>query len=392
MASLEKSITVATSNSILKQSEDKLSALLADAKTPEDIRLTAEKSLQYLKQTGSGYITVTLDFENLNINSQQGSSLLQVLVDEWAKLSIERGLMNVGIVRPMVPFSIGELSNSIENYDQASNYLNSLKGAVAQLSNLSGSSSLVVNNMSIEDVQIHLTALGDRDIGPLRQFAYSNSSSLASVDPAMQVRLLARQRLLDLEHSRLTKLISSYDVALTQLGLDNKQQQYLGRSDNSQGNAGQFDQSFFDSLLQLGTKIGAVDIRKQLFDRRLAAVEKLLFLEKEIAILSGTSLSGTSGDKVNKINADVILKGALVAIVSNLNEIQYNIGQFVDAIRERTLESHAQVYIANSAPQVRGGFMQLAPRFTLFVILGGVLGLFLGIFVALIRSALLKSK
>jgi hypothetical protein len=392
MASLEKSITVATSNSILKQSENKISSLLADAKTPEEIRLTAEKSLQDLKQTGSGYITVTLDFENLNINSQQGSSLLQVLVDEWAKLSIERGLMNVGIVRPMVPFSIGQLSNSIENYDQASNYLNSLKGAVVQLSNLSGSSSLVVNNMSIEDVQIQLTALGERDIGPLRQFAYSNSSSLASIDPAMQVRLLARQRLLDLEHSRLTKLISSYDVAMTQLGLDNKQQQYLGRSDNSQGNAGQFDQSFFDSLLQLGTKIGAVDIRKQLFDRRLAAVEKLLFLEKEIAILSGTSLSGTSGDKAEKINADVILKGALVAIESNLNEIQYNIGQFVDAIRERTFESHAQVYIANSAPQVRGDFMQLAPRFTLFVILGAVLGLFLGIFVALIRSALLKSK
>jgi LPS O-antigen subunit length determinant protein (WzzB/FepE family) len=36
--------------------------------------------------------------------------------------------------------------------------------------------------------------------------------------------------------------------------------------------------------------------------------------------------------------------------------------------------------------------MQLAPRFALFVVLGGILGLFLGVFVALIRSALLKSK
>jgi hypothetical protein len=139
--------------------------------------------------------------------------------------------------------------------------------------------------------------------------------------------------------------------------------------------------------LQLGTKLGAVDTRKQLFERRIKAVEELLSLEKEISILLGTS-----SDKVMKINPDVILKGALITIEKDLNEIQKNIGQFVDAIRELTLESHTQVYIANSAPQVRGGYMQLAPRFALFVVLGGVLGLFLGIFVALIRSALLKSK
>jgi hypothetical protein len=386
--SLQQSVAVESSNSILAKSEDKLSGLLANAKTPEEIRLAAESSLQYLKQAGRGYITVSLDLQELGINSQQGSSLLQILVGEWAKLSLERGLMNVDIARPFVPFTIDENSNLIDNYDQASNYLNSLNLAVSQLSELGGTSSLVVSRMSIEDVQRRLNALGDRDIGPLREFAYSNSASLAEADSAIQVRLFARQRLLDLEHARLTKLISSYDLALEQLGSDNKQQQYSGRSgDSRQGNSAQFDQSFLDSLLQLGTKLGAVDTRKQLFERRIKAVEELLSLEKEISILLGTS-----SDKVMKINPDVILKGALITIEKDLNEIQQNIGQFVDAIRELTLESHTQVYIANSAPQVRGGYMQLAPRFALFVVLGGVLGLFLGIFVALIRSALLKSK
>lgn len=386
--SLQQSVSVESSNSILAKSEEKLSGLLANAKTPEEIRLAAEASLQYLKQTGRGYITVSLDLQGLSINSQQGSSLLQVLVDEWAKLSLERGLMNVDIARPFVPFTIDENSNLIDNYDQASNYLNSLNLAVSQLSELGGTSSLVVSHMSIEDVQRRLNALGDRDIGPLREFAYSNSASLAEADSAIQVRLFARQRLLDLEHARLTKLISSYDLALEQLGSDNKQQQYSGRSgDSGQGNSGQFDQSFLDSLLQLGTKLGAVDTRKQLFERRIKAVEELLSLEKEISILLGTS-----SDKVMKVNPDVILKGALITIEKDLNEIQQNIGQFVDAIRELTLESHTQVYIANSAPQVRGGYMQLAPRFALFVVLGGILGLFLGIFVALVRSALLKSK
>ena len=387
LASLQESVAVESSNSILMKSEEKLSALLANAKTPNEIRLAAETSLQYLKQTGSGYITVSLDLQGLNINSQQGSSLLQVLVDEWAKLSLERGLMNVDIARPFVPFSIDENSNLIDNYDQASNYLNSLNLAVSQLSELDGTSSLVVSQMSIEDIQRRLDALGDRDIGPLREFAYSNSASLAKSDSAIQVRLFARQRLLNLEHARLTKLISSYDLAQQQLGSDS-QQQYSARADkNGQSNSAQFDQSFLDSLLQLGTKLGAVDTRKQLFERRIKAVEELLLLEKEMAILLGTS-----SDNVMKINPDVILKGALITIEKDLNEIQQNIGQFVDAIRELTLESHTQVYIANSAPQVRGGYMQLAPRFTMFVILGGVLGLFLGVFVALIRSALLKSK
>ena len=387
LASLQQSVAVESSNSILMKSEEKLSGLLANAKTPDEIRLAAETSLQYLKQTGSGYITVSLDLQGLNINSQQGSSLLQVLVDEWAKLSLERGLMNVDIARPFVPFSIDENSNLIDNYDQASNYLNSLNIAVSQLSELGGTSSLLVSQMSIEDIQRRLSALGDRDIGPLREFAYSNSASLAKSDSAIQVRLFARQRLLNLEHARLIKLISSYDLASQQLGSDS-QQPYSGRADkNGQSNSAQFDQSFLDSLLQLGTKLGAVDTRKQLFERRIKAVEELLLLEKEIAILLGTS-----SDSVMKINPDVILKKALVTIEKDLNEIQQNIGQFVDAIRELTLESHTQVYIANSAPQIRGGYMQLAPRFALFVVLGGVLGLFLGIFVALIRSALLKSK
>jgi hypothetical protein len=387
LASLQRSVSVESSNSILAKSEEKLSGLLANAKTPEEIRLAAETSLQYLKQTGRGYITVSLDLQGLNINSQQGSSLLQVLVDEWAKLSLERGLMKVDIARPFVPFTIDENSNLIDNYDQASNYLNSLNLAVSQLSELSGTSSLVVSQMSIEDIQRRLNALGDRDIGPLREFAYSNSASLSKSDWAIQVRLFARQRLLNLEHARLTKLISSYDLASQQIGSDS-QQQYSGRADkNGQSNSAQFDQSFLDSLLQLGTKLGAVDTRKQLFERRIKAVEELLLLEKEIAILLGTS-----SDKVMKINPDVILKKALVTIEKDLNEIQQNIGQFVDAIRELTFESHTQVYIANSAPQVRGGYMQLAPRFTLFVVLGGVLGLFLGVFVALIRSAMFKSK
>ena len=226
----------------------------------------------------------------------------------------------------------------------------------------------------------------------MRGFAYTNSDVLSKSDSAIQVRLFSRQRLLNLEHERLTKLIASYDLALEQLGSSNQQQmgasvQRGQNTQSGQGNAAQFDQSFLDSLLQLGTRLGAVDTRKQLFERRIAAVEELLSLEKEISILKGTV-----DDKALNINPEVILKGALVDIAKSLNEIQQDITKFVDATRELTIGNHTQVYTASSAPQVRGGLMQLAPRFVLMLVLGAVLGLFLGLFVALIRSALLKSK
>ena len=385
---LGKAIDVKSSNSILKQAELKLSALLENAKTPDDIRLQAEENLHDLRELGRGYVTLTLDLSNLSITAQQGVLLLETAVNEWASLSIDRGLMNTDISRPLIPFAIKDGSNLIDNYDQAASYLRSLNAAVDQLAGLSGSGSLVVNNMSVEDLRRRLNALGDRDIGPLRGFAYSNSDTLSNSDLAIQVRLFARQRLLDLEHIRLIKLIGSYDLAVEQLGSNIKQQQYPGASEgSSQGSSAQFDKSFLDSLIQLGTKLSAVDTRKLLFDRRMEAVDQLLNLEKEISILKGAS-----EDKVISINPVDILQGALVKIKDDLNEVQVNIGQFVDAIREITLNSNSQVYIANSAPQVRGGLMQMAPNFVKFIVLSAILGLFLGVFVALIRSALLKSK
>jgi len=389
LADLEKAIAVKSSNSLLKAAEGKLKKLLENAKTPEDIATAAKENLHNLQELGRGYITLSLDLAKLKITAQQGSLLLETVAQEWARLSIERGLMNLDIDRPLVPFIIKEGSNLIDDYDQAASYLKSLNIAVAQLSSLSGSSSLIVNNMSLADLERRLDSLGDRDIGPLREFAYSNSDSLSHSDMAIQVRLFARQRLLNLEHDRLTKLIASFDVAAEQLGANIKQQQYPGSnsSNGSQSGTAQFDKSFLDSLIQLGTKLSAVDTRKQLFDRRMKAVDSLLGLEKEIAILKGAS-----ADKVLKIDPVVILGGALITIKDDLNEVQKNIGHFVDAVRELTLNSNSQVYIADTAPQVRGGFMQLAPRFAMFVVLSAILGLFLGVFVALIRSALLKSK
>ena len=287
---LQEAVHVHQSNSLLAQGEAELTRLLTNAKTPEDIKAAAEKSLKELRDIGLAYVTLTLDLTKVGVSEQQGALLLTNVVDAWAKQSIDRGLMDINITRPMVAFAATNGNNLIDNYDRASKYLKSLKVAAGQLSRLAGSNSLVVNGMTIEDIQRRLNALGDRDISPLRGFAYTNSEVLSESDPAIQMRLFSRQNLLNLEHERLTKLIASYDLALEQL--DSNNQQSMGASAQrgqskqaGQGNSAQFDQSFLDSLLKLGTRLGAVDTRKQLFDRRISAVEELLSLEKEIAIL-----------------------------------------------------------------------------------------------------------
>src|SRR5690606_454184 len=103
------------------------------------------------------------------------------------------------------------------------------------------------------------------DVSPLREFAYSNSSRLAEQDAAIQVRLFSRQRLLNLEYSRLTNLIASYDSALAQLSQNTVREVTQGGQAAQMGGA-QFDQSFLDSLLELGNKLGGVEMRQQLFE------------------------------------------------------------------------------------------------------------------------------
>src|SRR5690606_28555928 len=143
---------------------------------------------------------------------------------------------------------------------------------------------------------------------------YSNSSRLAEQDAAIQVRLFSRQRLLNLEYSRLTNLIASYDRALTQLSQSTVREVTQGGGQSAQMGGAQFDQSFLDSLLELGNKLGGVEMRQELFERRTNAIEDRLTLEKELAILRG------SDDKAYaKLDPDTILREAMTGISSELN-------------------------------------------------------------------------
>lgn len=383
---LSGAVSVGYSNSLLSNAELSLGNLLKDNKVPADIKTSATEALAELKEDSQRFVTVSLSLERTKLSAVQAEAVLARVVDEWAKLSVEKGLLSLDISRPINPFVVTQGGNLIDTYDSAANYLKSLSGAVEGLSKESGAQSLIVSGKSLSDLEREISALEGTDVGPLREFAYSNSSSLASVDPAIQVRLFARQRLLKLEQERLTKLIASYDSALSQLASIKRADGGAGRANSGQGSL-QLEQSVFDSLLQMGTKLGAVENRNKLFDRRTKAVEDLLALEKEMAILMGVA-----GSAYGDLNPTQILKGALPSIEQRLNSIQQDVDAFFNAYRDISLQSGAKLYSAQAAPQVRGGFAVSAKQLMKYVVLAGVLGLMLGVMVALIRAAMINSS
>lgn len=385
---IRNAIVVAHGSRLLAESEAKLSAMLSGAKTPDDVRLATSQVLAELNARSRGMLVLSVNIKQLGITPDQGMALVRELVDLWAGRALQRGLMSVDVDIPSVAFSIAQRSNLIDSYDNAASYATSLQRALRRLAEFPGSSSLSVDGFALDDVRRQLTTLIDTDISPLREFAYSNSGLLAESDPAIQVRLFARQRLLSLEHVRLTKLIESYDYSLTQL---NKEARIgdLSHSSSAQGGSPmvQFDQTMLESMLQLGSRLGGIEHRNTLFERRTKTVEELLNLEKEIAILTGL-LDVERQD----VDPSDVLQDALQHIVSSLNQARSDLHAFVVAMREQSLNSSARVYVAQGSPTVRGGGVQLANKMSLYVALGLVLGAMLGMMLALIRTAMINSR
>ena len=379
-----KAINVSYSNSLLAEAQQKLEDMLADGnQQPEDVRDDTLKVLDDLKQDSQRYITIHLDIEPLGLTVAQSVKIVQSLVEQWVRTSFEQGLFDADIGRPVHPLQIASATNLIDSYDLAENYSASIAKAVRQLAAIPGVESLTIKNKSLSDLQREVSVLQQADINPLRAYAYSNASLLAKANPAAQVRLMSRKRLLELEQQRLTKLIASYDQALEQMSVSYAQADVQRPYDAGQGNL-QLDQSVINSLLQMGSELGGVDNRNKLFELRTQTEQQLYQLEKEMAILTGV----TDDSAPASLDAIKILQQALPGIEQRLSALQQDLTAFVVAYRERTIQSGTDVYSAQSAPMVSGAYHSSLKRALTYSVLAAVLGMMLGVFIALIRLAI----
>lgn len=380
-----RALHVRSSNSLLDITEANLTGIISNQKTAADIRASAEASLKAMREQTASSVTISLDLEQIGLTQREGEAILRNIMDSWARVSIEKGLADADISRPTLPFVVNERLTLIDLFDNAAGYYASLNSAAVALSTLPGSSSLVVQGFTLDDVRRELKMLNESEISPLREFAYSKSAELAAEDSAIQVRLFSRQRLLNLEHQRLTKLIESYDSVLSLLNQTSVKDSTNVNSSRQNGVGAQMDQSFLDSMLDLGSKLGSVEIRQHLFESRTKATEQLLDLEKEIAILT------TTGDVRQKINAKEILSASIKDIEKGLNSVRDQLDRLIITYRSQTLQSNGRLYVADAAPVVRGGYV-LNSKIILHVFLAMILGGMIGVIVALARSAMLNNR
>lgn len=387
-ADLAKAVRADYSNLLLDKSEARLGGYLADAKAPEDVRIAARTVLEDLRAQTRSAVTLKLDRSQVKLSAAQAQALLIDWVDVWAEQAISRGLMNVDISRPFAAFVLDGNDNLIDAFEGAAKYTDSLSGSIKQLEEMPGSQSLVVAGNTLSDIKRELDVLRTTDIDPLRSFAYSESAMLASTSPAVSIRLSARKRLLELEQTRLVSLIKSYDSSLTQLSQAERLDSPVRQTNETASPAigSQMDQSFLGSLLELGSKLSNVEFREELFKKRTQAVEALLELEKEISVLTG------SLERYQDVDAIGMLTYGLESIVPKINALQKQLGDFIEAYRQQSLQSVARVYAADSSPQIIGGGLVLAKKAGLTVALGLVLGLMLGVMAALVRAAMVNKN
>lgn len=380
---LGRAISIEYSNSLLKEGEEKLAKLLDNAKQPEDIRLATKEALAKLRAETRSAVTISLDLTKAKVPAEEGKQLILEVLNVWSQQVIRRGFMNADIGYPAQAYKLSESSNIIDSFEDLSQYADSLEKSIKALSSLAGAQSLLVKGQSLSDLERELRTLVSADINPLRSFAYSNSAAISAQNDYMLIRVQSRKRLLELEHARLVKLADSYTQALNQLlQSDDAKPTSSGQSQNI-GNA-QFDQSFFNSLLDLGNKLSNVEIREQLYKKRIETIEKKLNLEKEIDILGGADRGNSDYSAPDIVK---MLTETLRGIAQEIGVIQHQLGGFIVAYREQTLSSGSNLYIADAAPQVRGNGIQISKKAGLTLALGLVLGLMLGVMAALIRAA-----
>lgn len=382
---LAKSLSVTNGNALLALSEAKLSAALVDTKASNEVRLAATEALEELRKQTRTTVTLRLNLEEAQLTGAQGAALVQAVVQTWAAQAISGGLMNVDISYPARAYQLSDTASVLEGFEGLLQYVKSLDRALSSLTQLSGSQSLIVQGQSLDDVRQSLILLENNGVSPMRSLAYANAAALAKTDLAARVRLASKRRLLELEHERLSKLIVSYDLSLKQSARNELNGETSGTG-NGQSAGAQFDQSFLNSLLELGDKLFNVRMREELVSKRDAAIVTRLDLEKEMAVLKGDSNFEALAD------VHELLNSALANAITSTNHIQQQVAGFVQAYREQTLGSGANLYSADSAPEVRYAAVVASKKVGLLVVVGLALGFMLGAMIALVRAGLMRRE
>lgn len=382
---IRRALSVSYSNDLLEKSENKLSQMLSNAKNPADVIQAANEAISDLRSQSRSFLTVSLDLKQANLTADTGRTLLTELVDTWAKTSIDKGLTTADISRPFSEFKVAEKSNLIDNFEDAASYLSALKAASDQLAKQDGVNTLIVNGKTLQDMRRNLASIENNDIIPLRAYAYSNSIYLADKDPLIKIRLDSRERLLKLEHKRLTQQLAVHNKVLDDLSSQKLDRNALGNTSMRTSETA-MDESLLNSMIDLGSKLSNVELREMLITEILKLNDQLLNLEKEIEILLGANEKNGNRKPVQ------ILTEAINKVAEDLNIYTKQLNSFLMDYSMQVMQNTGRLYISETGISVSGGGLQISKKIALHTALALVLGGMLGLLIALLRSAFLNNR
>lgn len=378
-------LAVNYSNGLLEKSETKLSQMLNNTKNPEEVTQLTQEAISNLRSKSRGFLTLQLNLKQAGVSADLGSRLLTELVDNWATISIEKGLTTADISRPFSKFIVKENSNLIDSFENAASYLEALKSASEQLAEQDGVNTLIVNGRTLEDMRRNLKSIESNDIDPLRAYAYSNSIYLADNDPVIKIRLDSRERLLKLEHKHLTQQLAVHNEVLKDLTDQRLDKNALGKT-SMRSDEALMDESLLNSMIDLGSKLSNVELREMLISEILKINDEILDLEKEIDILLGANENQGDNKPIK------ILTEAIDEVAVELNSYTEQLNSFLKDYSTLVMQNTGRLYISETGTSVSGGGLQISKKIVLHTALALVLGGMLGLFVALIRSVLLNRK
>ena len=109
-------------------------------------------------------------------------------------------------------------------------------------------------------------------------------------------------------------------------------------------------------MIDLGSTLSNVELRKMLITEILRINDELLNIEKEISILLGTN--GTDSDA----QPYEILDDAINLITQDLNLYTQQLNDFLKAYSIQIMQNTGRLYISDTGTSVSGGGIQLSKR------------------------------
>lgn len=357
-------------------------------KQPKEMLKPIKQTLSDLKRISATYVTLSLNLRKTNLTVQEGEQLLKKLVKNWAKRSIDKGLIGSGISYPHMPFSLDKGNDIVNNYDLLYTYTNTMMKSLDSFSNYSGAKSLMVEGHNINDLQIKLNNLISKEIKIMRAYSYSQSSLIEDSGYLMEANVFAQSNILELKKDELEKRMANYSELINAITTTGGilSQNNKDESINSLSTQAQIDQGILNDLLNLGSKVSATDMKKDLIERRLKTSEKLFEIEKEISIISGFNDNDKSYPLDNRKQVIAMLPTLLNKSIKKVNNIHGIFVRMVTEYADMSLQKGITLYSPLGDPSLSNPFDIAMDKVILMTLIGAFLGLILGFIVALTRT------